>query len=195
MTFGYFFWCYKDVVGAERRAAVGGDASALVSGQPLGCDRRHLHRHRDVLEADPRPARSPRCCASAVLRAAVAADAAHRRVLHAGGAGCCSAPTSRSRASGTTRAAIGGPSTAAWAGSRSRPSDNQFDAVGDDRTTNSVPLEVLDRTRRVRRRVPPQPRLLRLRTPHRLRRLLLPGRDGDRCCSWPRRAIARCGSG
>ena len=49
--------------------------------------------------------------------------------------------------------------------------------------------------RRAGRRLPPQPRLLLRRPAHRLRRLLLPGHDGDPAVPGRRRAIARCGSG
>ena len=142
VTFGYFFWCYKDVVGpnavplsaATRVRWFLGNRSDAIAAIFIGIATFSKPTH--VLLIAP-------MLALGRAAPAVAADAAHRRVSSRSWSGCSSAPTSRSPASGTTRAAIGGRSTAAWAGSRTRPSAISSMPSVTTAPPNRIPLEVL----------------------------------------------------
>ncbi len=141
VLFGYFFWCYKEVVGpnavplsaATRVRWFLGNRSDVIAAIFLGIATFSKPTH--VLLIAPLLASA----FSAASGSARRASALSSRWLSGG----CSVPTSASPASGTIRAAIGARSTAAWAGFPFQTEQNQFEAVGDDRATNSIPLDVL----------------------------------------------------
>ncbi len=177
VAFGYFFWCYKDVVGpnavplsaASRVRWFLGNRSDAIAAIFIGIATFSKPTHV-LLIAPLRRLGDP--------AQAVAADPADRRVLHVDRAAAVRREHRHYR-----RVELPGrrPPDVLQRHGRVPVPDGAEPVRRGRRRPRHRPYSArrADRPRGVRGRVPPQSWLLLLRPPHRFRRVLLPGRDGD----------------